>query len=356
MAAGTPVRPGNTNTYLLAHQKGLIVDFSRNPDSFPLNQYCKVIPVDKEYGAYLRFGIDGGLPEEAARVVSTLMSDTVWNPGSELHDGNDFGEMFQYADYKTERHAMPFIVPYEVGEQAPWNVFDDHARRATANMMTRRTVEAITKITTTGNHLSTHYSAVSSISGVTGKWDVSTVSRQDIRRSIHYACDLINLDTLGVVQQKDLILVMSKGCAQKVARSQEIIDYLKSQEGSPAVIEGKAFDSGNYDMPSMLYGVKVVIEDTVKVTSARGATRAASRVLADATPFIVSRPGGVEGNANSQESASCSLGMFVYNKQELAVEQEDDSWNKRTKGKVVDNRIAQVIAPATAFLFTAAVS
>lgn len=353
MAVGTPVLHSNANVYVPTDQStnGLVIDFSRNVDSFKLNQYCKLFPVDMEIGYYWKFGAAGGLPEEAGRILVSDEADIVWHDGAERPSGNDSGEVFALAEHRTIRYDLSWTIGDRAGKQASWDMMDKFSRIYAQQMMTRRTAAVISVATTSGNYPTGHYSAVSAITGNTGKWDVSTVARQDIRRSINTACEKIRLDTLGAVQQSDLVLVMSPGCAYKILQSAEIVDYLKSQESSYEFIQGK-LGTQMYDFPAQLYGVKVVIEDAVKATNARFATRAVSNVLADTTPFIVSRPGGLVGDANSPDYSS--LALFVWKDEEMKVETFYEEWHKRTLGAVVDNREAQLAAGAAAYLFTAA--
>lgn len=362
MAAGTPVYPGDYNTYVpsMESTQGLIVDFSRNPNDFALNQYCKLFPVDKETGLYARFGRDGGLPEEAARITDTTLANWAWPDGNDAPDGNKFKELFQMVDYRTFRRAIPWVIGDLTAEQSSWSLRDQYARATAQLAMTQRTVQALAIAVATASYPnSSHYSAVGSISGNTGKWDESTTARQDIRRSIHTAVNQIRLDTLGVVKMKDLLLVMSPGCAAKTARSQEIVDYLKQQSGSIKIITGKDGDGydfvGDFELPAYLYGIKVVIEDCVIATNAKNATRAVSYALADTTPFIASRPGVLIGTDSKAPNFS-SLSMFVYDKNEMLVEEMHSDKHKRLEGRVIDNTIGAMTAGAAGYAFSAAVN
>jgi hypothetical protein len=350
MAAGTPVYPGDYNSYVPSHEstQGLIVDFSRNPSDFALNQYCKLFPVDFETGLYARFGRDGGLPEEAARVLDTTLADVAWPDGNDAPDGNKFKELFQYVQYRTFRRANPWVIGDLTAAQSSWSLRDQYARAAAHLTMLQRTVQVVALATTSANYPTSHYSAVSSITGNTGKWDVSTTARQDIRRSLHTAVNQIRLDTLGVVGIKDLVLVMSPNCAALVARSQEIVDYLKQQAGSIKIITGKGGDGynfvGDFELPEYLYGLKVVIEDSVKITNAKN----------DDTPFIASRPGALVGTDSRAPNFS-TLSLFVWKENEMLVEEMHDDKHKRLEGRCIDNTVADMTAGAAGYLFTAAV-
>ena len=92
------VAPGSANTYVptFSEATGLVqVEFSRNPASFAVNQYAKLVPVSKDTGYYLK--ID---EEEHARVVST--SDWVWGDGNDAPEG--IQQDNEFTAFRTQRH------------------------------------------------------------------------------------------------------------------------------------------------------------------------------------------------------------------------------------------------------------
>ena len=96
----------------------------------------------------------------------------------------------------------------------------------------------------------------------------------------------------------------------------------------------------------------VIVEKTVKTTNAKGATTSASFVLGDATPFLCSRPGGLQGTGGAPSFSTCT----IFSKEELTVESKRDEDNRRAVGRVVDDYGVVMTAPASGFLFTQAVS
>ncbi len=145
-------------------------------------------------------------------------------------------------------------------------------------------------------------------------------------------------------------LVMSPGCARKISVSQEIVDFIKGSTDARQYIDGKLGPNAQYGLPSNLYGVNVIVEDCVKVTSRKGATRAASYALADTTPFLCSRVGGLDGVYGA---ASFST-LTVFNHEEMTQETFDDPKHRRTEIYVVDDFAPVVTASISGFLFTAA--
>lgn len=341
--------PQGANTYVPSHEASgsLVVDFSRNPSTFKLAEWAQYVPVDKQVGYYLEMTV-----EEAARVLESDGDNYNWPDGATAPEGNDGTESFQWKLVQTKRRAYAYNVGYLASQQASWDVLAHNGRIYAQKAMTIRSAWAIAQAVTAGNYDASHTSAVSSITGVTGKWDVSTTARMDIKRSIDHAVDTIRKDTLGVVNnQSDLVLVLSPGCARKISVSQEIVDFVKQSPHSRDYIEGKLGPNAAYNLPEYYSGVRIVIEDAVKVTSRKGATKATSYLLADATPFICARPGGLVGVAGAPSFSTHT----VFIKEELTVESKDDPDNRRTKGRVVDDVQPVVTAPVSGFLFTAAV-
>lgn len=339
-----------TSTFIPDHAAsgGLVVDFSRNPKEFKLSEWCQYVPVEKVEGRYVLMTI-----EEGGRLINTNLADFFWADGADAPLGFGNLETFNWQSFSARRYAFPFIMGELGVEQASWDVLAAHARRAAQRAMTARTQAMSTIATTSGNYDATHTSAVSSISGVTGKWDVSTTARMDIKRSLDYAAEIILKDTLGAVKPKDLMVVMSPGCAKKMSVSQEVVDYVKgSKDAKDTIINTLGGEVNRFGMPEYLHGYKIVIEDAVKVTSRKGATKVATYALADTTPFMCSRVGGLEGveGTPSFSTFQCFL------KEEMTVESKHDKDNRRHLGRVVDHYAGKIVAPISGFLFTAAVA
>lgn len=321
----------------------LQVEFSRNANSFALNKYIQIQKAPKVEGKYLRI-----TTEEAGRILNTDGSDFAWDYGADRPMHNEGQESFEFLPYKTQRFDLGFNVPYETNDQADWDFLSSHIRIKAQQAMTLRAQAAATVLGTTGNYAAANTSAVASIPGNTGTWAASTVARQDIRRSIQHAVEVINTSTLGAVKNEDLVLVMGPTAARKVAESQEIVDYLKGSPHSMPYVQmtGNPNVNRNWGLPNELYGVQVIVDDTSKTTNAKGATRASSYVWSDKA-VLLSRPGGLEGGTGPSFS-TCT--MFAY--EDMTVEQIDDTRNRRIEGHVVDNRVFVLTAPAAGFLFT----
>lgn len=348
----TAVFPGgSTNTYVPSTEatQNLVVDFSRNPKSFALNKYAQIIPVTKDVGYYTSMTI-----EESGRILRTNISDRRWADGDDAPSDRGATESFEFLPYQTKRYSYGFRLGQKAVKQASWDILAQHGRIKAQQAMTARTQLAITVLTTGGNWPTANTSAVSSISGVSGKWDVSTTARKDIKRSIDYALETIMKATNAGIDIDDMQLVLSPGCARKISISQEIVDHIKGSPDALREIKGELGPNAQFGLPSKLYGVNVVVENAVKVTSRKGATRAASFVLADTTPFITARPGGLVAPTDSQSAPRFStIALFMY--EEMTVESKYDQDNRVEKGRVVEDFDVKMIAGQSGFLFTAAV-
>jgi hypothetical protein len=341
--------PGQFTTFIPSHSStnGLVVDFSRNPNQFALPEWAQYVPVEKNEGRYVSMTV-----EMAGRILDTTGGDFFWPDEAEAPSGYGNLEYFTWDAYVTKRYAFPFRMGELAAEQASWDVLAHHARYAAQRAMTWRTQVAVTTTTTSGSYPSGHTSAVSSITGVTGKWDVSTTARKDIKRSLDHGAETILKATLGAVKPEDIMLVLSPGCAKKISTAQEIVDHIKGSPSAEKELTKTLSRANRFGLPEYLYGYKVVIEDAVKVTSRKGATKATSYVLGDTTPFMCSRVGGLEGIEGSPSFST----VTIFMKEEMTVESKHDRDNRRHLGRVVDDFASVGTAFISGFLFSAAVS
>lgn len=340
--------PAASNTYIPSHEASgsLVIEFSRNPKRFALNNYVRIVPVDKMTGYYLTI-----TAEEAARVLNSNGSDHVWHDGSEAPSGDDSTESHGFTQYACKRYAYPFALGDLAVQQASWPIVESHARIHAQQAMTLRTQVASTVLTTSGNWGSST-SAASAMTGG-GYWDASTSTTMFIQTCLLGAAEAINKATLGAVTWGDMIVVMNPTTARRVAKSQEIIDHIKQSPFALAQVRGDVpAQNGRWGLPDVLYGFPVVVEDAVKVTSRKGATAAQSYIHGDGTVLICSRPDGLIGSEGVPSFSTCTL--FV--KEEMTVETKYDPDNRRTEGRVVDNFTAVITAPTSGYLITSVLS
>lgn len=346
MATGTYALPGSVNTYVPDHDAtgNLIVSFSRNPNKFPLAKYAQYRPVKKTTGLYLRIKA-----EECGRILNSNLADYVWADGQDAPKRPETEE-FRYEDYRTKRYAYPWQLGDKAMEEADWPVDNVNERVCAQKSMTARTLKVLTAMQTTGNWDATHVSDVSSIETNSGSWEDSTSARQDIKRSITYAVELIAKDTFSVVEIADLNLVMNPLTARRIGTSQEIVEFVKQQSSAPGILSHTdAWILEQYGLPARLYGLPIVIEDTVRVSTRRGAsTQTKSYPLANGEAFVLARPGSIEaagGNGPSFSTVTCFL------KEEMTTWRKNDPDNRRTDGRVVDDFDCVMTAPVSGYWF-----
>jgi len=335
---------GENNGYVPSFEasKRLQVDFSRNPNKFALNQYIQVVPVTKDSGYYLKMDV-----EEAGRIVNSGL-EFAWPDGAPAPSGNPNQRTFDFKLFQTQRKAYPWQLGDKGVKQSDIKIVDAHSAANAQKAITQRTVDAITMFTTTGNHDSGHVIDVSVIA--TGTWGQSTTQRGTIKKSIRTMQEQLLDDTLAAIDEEDLVLVISSGLASEISQSQEIVDYIKQSPLALEQIRGKMSGSNAnamYDLPATLYGVKLVVEKTRKVTNRRGATRAVSSVLANGTPFMTARPGSLEG----QYGAPSFSGGTVFVFEDMKVETFRDRKDRRQQGRIVDDYGFELTAPAACGMF-----
>ena len=162
------------------------------------------------------------------------------------------------------------------------------------------------------------------------------------------------IDSLGAIEPDDVYLVINPTLARQLTESQEIVEYLKSSPEAYAQVRGELRDSNQnvaFGLPNKLYGVNVIVEKTVRVTSKRRATSAKSYVLPTATPFMVVRPGSLEATYGGPNFSAVT--GFMY--EEMTTETKRDKDNRRTSGRVVEDYTYILTAPEGAVMFQNAV-
>jgi hypothetical protein len=338
--------PGMYNTYVPDHAASgkLVVDFSRNIKEFAINQWAQIVPVKKAIGLYLKMTI-----EEAGRLVAADLSNFTWPDGEDRPVTNDGAESFEFETFRCKRFA--FSVPFGdlTVDQASWNITAQHASIKARQAMTGRTLKMLTEAVTSANYAASHYIDVTSdVTGNSGTWPESTSSRQDIKRSLNWAANVIIKDTLNGVKVDDLICVISPTLARQMSECQELVDYLKHSPDALAQVRGELPGRNvMFGLPDKLYGYPIVVEATVRVSSKKGATDARDYVLPAATPFMCARPGGLVGVADSPNFSTHCLFMF----EEMTVETLKDVNNRKQTISVVENYAPVTVAPVSGVLF-----
>jgi hypothetical protein len=348
MPVGPAQFPGQSNTYVKDHAASnyLITQFSRNIKDFPLNRYIQYQDVNKDTGYYLRLNV-----EQAGRLKDGKMDAYYWPDGADRPRTHDGTEKFNWADYRCQRFDFPFMLGWKSRDQAGFDLQDVELANHAQQAMTGRTLRVHKLLETNSYWDASHRKdVVSGIPGNTGRWDQSTTTRSDIKRSINFAIDVIRRDTLAAVKQKkDMVLVMNPKTAQRLGESQEMINAFIQSRYAMSQFTGKESEYSDYGLPERLYGIEVVVEDSVMTTSARdSATVVKQDVCADGVVYLLSRPGGLVSKSNSGPNFSTIM-SFLY--EDMTTETLDDTNNRRTEGHIVDDSAEVLTAPVSGFKF-----
>ena len=337
--------PSGSNTYIPSFDATghLVVAYSRNPKSFPINEWASLTPVKKDSGYYLRV-----TAEVAGRILnSDFIREAVWHDGDDAPDGNWNTESFSWFKYATRRLSFAFRLGYKANEQADWKILALHSEFAAQQAMTARSVQAIAVITNAANYDAGHSSTATLVGG--GFFSAGTPTNPIVKKAFNAMAQQIQLSTLGMIKPDDLVVVMNPVLADATSRSQEIHAYLKESPFALAQVRGDVkSQNGKWGLPDQIYGYKIVVEDTVRVTSKKGAARAAAYAMGENNCAMLARPGGLVSPAGGPNFGTVT--QFMY--EEMTVESRDDPDNRRITGRVTEDYEIQIVAPASGYLLT----
>lgn len=314
----------------------LQVEFTRSVNSFALTRYAQIVPVTKMTGYYLR-------QDTTDNVRVSDSNEFAWPLGNDRPTGKQ--NSFDFIPYTTQRFAFPFYIPQETANQAAWDTVAQHARSKAQLAMTRRTMAAATVLSTSGNWGDNYAASPAATAIGSGSWLASTVENGYIQKTIQKVMQLVGYSSGGAVSPNNLIMVISPAVAQVISQAPEIKEYVKFQPNATNFLQGSDTFS-RWGIPPTLFGLAdVVVDDSVKVASKKGASSTTtSYVLGDGAYFL-SRPGGLVGVEGAASFAT--LQIFAY--EDMTVEQFSDPLNRRLEGRVIDNSIPAIVAPVAGY-------
>lgn len=348
MAAGPQVMVGANNTYIPTNDSRLVIEFSRNPKDFALPNYVQIRPVSKQRGYYLAINVN-----QAGRLVGGDLNEFVWPDGHPRPRMRQNGQEFNFRDYQTIRRNFGQPIGDLAREQADWDVEDTQEAIQAQKAMTARTKLVHDALATQANWDSVHWSAVTSIPGVSGTWDAALSTAPFIKKSINYGVKRIAKSTLGKVKKKDLRLVINPTTALAISETQELIDVIKqSPDAYGQVTQGEGKWS-EYGLPNRLYGVEIVVEDAVMVTTAVGAaTQTQDFVMADGCAYLMSRIGGLTARGGGPSFSTVTL----LAKEEMTITRDQQVRDRFVDIDVVDDVGVALTAPSAGFAFRSVLS
>ena len=342
----TPGYAGQLNTYapLLELSGNLMIAFSRNVETFPLNKYISYTPTRLPFGEYLYFN-----PLDLGRVRNG-QHGAKWSPGNLRPQGFNNTLGFEARAFRAQRYAFNTSLDSLAVDVANWPIQKSHTEALGQEAMTHRTYQVNLAQTTAGNYPSTHVVASGTLASAPagGPLDGGSTSDPRILRALQNAALVIQADSAGRVKQGDLIAVVNAKTASKLARSRELREYIMQSSDARDQITGKnAGYNSRYGLPNTLYTFNVVVEDTFYNPNTRGAAGEADLpTFPDDTIWIGVRKGGLD---SAEGAASYStIHCFMY--EDMTVESKSDEWNRVLHLGVVDFFDTKVTAPVTGFL------
>ena len=315
---------------------------------------CNMSSAPKSTGYWLQL-----TAQEAARVVN--VQDFAWPDGTPDVNTDEQTESFNFLPFLTQRYRYGFRIGQKAEQQAVWPIVEQHSQIKAAQCMTAKTVRMLSVATTasnwtaagsstnTANLSADHTGAASTISG--GMWDKGTATEPWIKIGLGYIADLVNQDTLGVVDSdpERFHLIINPYTARKMAASAELHQFIANSFWAKEEIEKGAHPNGKYGLPSSVYGYGLCVENCVRVTSRKGANLTKSYVIPNGNGIVASRPGDLDGVYGAPSFST--LTMFWY-KDEMTVETRSDSWNRLVEARVVEDAYEVVTCPASGYYLT----
>lgn len=342
----TAVYPGSFNTFIPDYETSgrLQVEYSRNPKSFPLNKYVGVKTTQKPLGYYLQI-----TAAEAARVVT--QQDYYWPDGQDAPDDHAGTESFQFPLFECARYSFGWTLGQMSVDNAAFEVVAAHARIHAQKAMTARTKRVVSYITNSSNWPAASTGTATSLGG--GTWSSSSNTNQYILRTFLAVQNAIQKNSLGAVNPEFLTCVISPTLAQVIRYNSEITDFVKQNQAAFPALAGDKFFM-RWGIPERLYGVRVVVEDTVQVSTRKGVTVSPSHVFPSTSAAFLYTPDGLENNREPADNAPTfnTVTLFIQKGMDMAVETMNDPNNKLVRGRVIDMTAEVLTAPASGYLVT----
>lgn len=305
------------------------VEYSRNPARFALPRIARIVPVTLEQGAY-------SIIENDQQVRVPDVKQYRWSKGQRRP--RPMNLEFGWGTYSTLRHAYGFQIPRETVKQAKWDVVAVHARGAAQLAMTARTVAAMTTLTTSGNWVASEsYFATATALGAGGYGTVG-----NIQKIIQAGVKRVHLNTGGAIGPGEMSLVMGPETAQAWSQQSELKDYVKNYPLAYEWMRGsETFQI--WGLPPMLWGCRVEVDDTVVVTTNKGASSITRGFALGANKLLfTSRQGPSTQEVSPEVGNFSTFSIFAY--EDLTIEARAQEWDRLEEGSVVDNSVGAVTA------------
>ncbi len=303
---------------------GMVIGFVRDPKTFAYLQYAQMVPAPDIVYEY--FTLD---PDEPARMVD--VNQYAWA----YDDYRPSGRGETLAGSWTPGYISRWDFPYQLGEttQRVWQKNGVDTRQVfnqvkAAQAGLHRAYRVVNKLNN-ASFPTGMSSDLNTLLGTSGQgFDTSSGTQYDpssgapndsfqvIRRALNTIKRRIHLATNGVVGRNDLVLVVPPLVAQKMGESGEIFEVLKQQQGALNQLVEMPDNWADWNLPPKIAGVRIVVEDTVRVFINRHADGTVASVTSSTqkdyilnsdTCYVVSRPGGLDGGYGFQNFSSIQI-------------------------------------------------
>lgn len=366
--------PGSGNVFIPTHEATayMVSGYSRNINSFRSLHWQEIRPVTKTKGFFLRWK-----SEQAARDRYGDMREWVWPDQNDRPNGQDNLESFEFEQFKTTRYAPTYTIGKRTLDQADWPLEEAQTKLIGHQMMTGRASIAVATLTaaTTNNLWEGNEANVDGSDGALNgnaalltsgqNWGNGTATVKNIQNSIFQAVIAINKATLGVISFNDLVLVLSPDTARRMAISAEVSGVMSNSVFAATQLENGGIGNPNqeFGLPPKLGGVRVIVDDTVQITSRKGAATLTNQyILPTGEAYLLTRRPEEMVGKNSQVSLDdngnenedffpvySTVVGFYY--EEMTIEAMADPWNRKVSASVVSDFDNQVSSFKGAFHF-----
>lgn len=343
--------PSAYDVYIPNHEAsgGLLIGFSRNKNDFAVNNYIQMFPSTQMFGVYASY-----TSRNAARIISPTDAEHVWADGDPRPPGLNNLESFLFLTYKCVRRAYTFTLGELTVEQMSFNLLMAYSRDMAQQAMTARTM-LVQSALAGANWGSNTASVDGGILGAGQNWTtgsngLSPNQGPNILLSIQVGIRSIHQQTIGVVREDKLALIINPITAQGMAASIELRDYIKQDQFALGQVTGRIPGQNMiWGLPDYLYGVKLIVEDAVRVSSIKGVADVITYVMPNNTAYLIAVDGDLEGIAGHRSFSNVQL--FTY-KDEMTVETLYSVNDRRYVGSIVVNYVPVIATTYSGFLFS----
>ena len=239
--------------------------------------------------------------------------------------------------------------------------------------MTQRSQQAASVLSTayTGSTMTSTVAAITGNAAFT--LDKGTPTSPYCKIALQYAALLINKATLGVINPQDLVLVMSPDTAVAISQSAEIQGMLSNSVYAYPLLTGTLPGQiqRNWSLPPMLYDFRVSVENTVRISSGRGAaTTTYGYTIPKGTIYLLTRrdnemvnpsilkveKGESKMTSDEMQAVPVYSTLCGFMMEEFSVENRTDPWNRILDISIATDYTYEVTQVLSGYMLTSAIT